>query len=141
MKHYINDQTRKVYGYKAENTREMTAEEFELFRKPPPTTEQLSQQAKATRNSAISANITALDAEWIMLDDARDVRKVLQDAEITSALDTDSVMFRLADNSWRETTLADLKQVLSAHVARKRDVWAQFNAWDSGDKSAPFEVK
>lgn len=29
MQHYINDNTGKVYGYKADNTREMTCEEFQ----------------------------------------------------------------------------------------------------------------
>lgn len=122
-----------------------TDEEVAAVLNPQTTPDQLSQQAKATRDTLISANIAVesvqSSAEWQMLDDARDIRKILQDAEITNATDTDSVMFRLADNSWRETTLAELKQVLAAHVARKREVWAHFNEWDSGDKSQPFEVK
>ncbi|AUR86623.1 hypothetical protein NVP1087A_42 [Vibrio phage 1.087.A._10N.261.45.F9] len=101
---------------------------------------QIAQQAKQTRDTAISADIIALEVEWQMLDDASDVRKVLQDSEITNAVDSDSVQFRLADNSWRTTTLAELKQVLALHVSRKREVWAQFNEWDDGDKSQPFEV-
>ena len=117
------------------------AEVAAVLNPPKSTDEQIAQQSKQARDEAISANISVLDAEWQMVDDARDVRKVLQDADVTGALYTDSFMFRLADNTWRETTLVELKQVLAAHVARKRDVWAQFNAWDSGDKSQPFEVK
>lgn len=102
--------------------------------------EQLSQQAKSTRDTAISENITVFDCEWQVLNDAADIRKVIQDAEITNASEDDSVMFRLADNSWRETTLSELKQVLAAQVERKRAIWVKFGLWDAGDKSEPFEV-
>ncbi|KJY84833.1 hypothetical protein TW81_02235 [Vibrio galatheae] len=104
----------------------------------PPTKEQLEAQAKVTRDAAVSANLTALGVEWQCLNDAVDIRKVINDAETIGVSEVETEMFRLADNSWRETTLAELRQVLAAHVVRKRDVWAQFGAWDAGDKTEPF---
>lgn len=46
MKHYI-DESGNVYGYPKAGTREMTAEEFETFKNPPPTPEQIANQEQA----------------------------------------------------------------------------------------------
>lgn len=120
---------------------EVSEVEINEILNPPPTTEQLQQQAKVTRDAAISANLAALDCEWQVLNDAEDIRKVIGDAETVSALDTDIEMFRLANNTWRETTIAELRQVLAAHVARKRSIWSQFGAWDNGTKDSPFTIE
>ena len=112
---------------------------------PQPTTKEIAtrnqQLAKQVRDNAVSSNITVHDAEWQVANDAEDIRKVIGDAETIDASEEDSVMFRLADNSWRETTLAELRDVLKAHIARKQDVWNQMAVWDSGDKQEPFEAK
>lgn len=107
----------------------------------PPTKEQLEAQAKVTRDAAVSANLIVLGVEWQCLNDAVDIRKVINDAETIGVSEVETEMFRLADNSWRETTLAELRQVLAAHVVRKRDVWAQFGVWDAGDKNEPFSYQ
>jgi len=118
---------------------------FEFEDIPQPTAEEIAEsnriKAKATRDNAVSSNITVHDAEWQVANDAEDIRKVIGDAETIDASEEDSVMFRLADNSWRETTLAELRDVLKAHIARKQDVWNQMAVWDSGDKQEPFEAK
>lgn len=98
-------------------------------------------KAKSTRDNAVSANITVHGADWQVANDAEDIRKVIGDAETISASEDDTIMFRLADNSWRETTLSELRDVLKANIARKQDVWNQMAVWDSGDKQEPFEVK
>lgn len=112
---------------------------------PQPTTEEIAEsnriKAKSTRDNAVSANITVYDAEWQVANDAEDIRKVIGDAETIDASEEDSTIFRIADNSWRETTLSELRDVLKAHIARKQDVWNQMAVWDSSDKQEPFEVK
>ena len=150
--------------YKIEEKEELTQEQADLFyynplpegkrRKagtleledtPLPTTEEIAEsnriKAKTIRDNAVSENITVYDAEWQVANDAEDIRKVIGDAETIDASEEDSVTFRLADNSWRETTLAELRDVLKAHIARKQDVWNQMAVWDFGDKQEPFEVK
>ncbi|MFM2589465.1 hypothetical protein [Vibrio sp. TBV020] len=104
----------------------------------PPTVEELEAQAKIIRDTAVSANLFLLGVEWQCLEDAVDIRTVIDDAETIGATENETEMFRLADNSWRTTTLAELRQVLAAHVVRKRDVWAKFGAWDAGEKTKPF---
>ena len=118
---------------------------FELQYIPQPTSEEIATQnqraAKQTRDKAVSANITVHGVDWQVANDAEDIRKVIGDAETISASEDDTTMFRLADNSWRETTLSELRDVLKAHIARKQDVWNQMAVWDSGDKQSEFEVK
>lgn len=138
MKHYINEKTGEIFGYKEKDCREMTDEEMisleESLNKP-----ELSLTAKATRDNAINSGITVHDAVWQVTDNASDIRSIIYEAEIIGASDDEATQFRLSDNSWRETTLAELKAVLTAFVARKREIWAQFAAWDAGDKSSAFE--
>lgn len=153
VKHYINDLTGDRFGcakysslerYANEmNTnlndwREVSDEELFIMINSPSIS---ALSAKSVRDTAISANLTALDCEWQVLNDAEDIRKVIGDAEIIGAGETETEIFRLADNTWRETTLAELRQVLAAHVARKRGIWAQFGAWDNGPKTEPFVIE
>lgn len=112
---------------------------------PQPTTEEIATQnqqlAKQTRDNALSANITVHDVDWQVANDAEDIRKAIGDAETIGASEEDTTMFRLADNSWRETALSELRDVLKAHIARKQAVWNQMAVWDYGDKKEPFEAK
>lgn len=105
------------------------------------TTEQLQQQAKQTRDNAVNADIEMFGVMFQCSNDAKGIRNVIDDAATISAQDSDSVMFRLSDNTWRETTLAEIKQVLVAFIVRKRDIWNQHGVWDTGDKSDPFVIK
>ena len=102
---------------------------------------QNERQAKQARDNAISSDIECKGALWQCLSDAKDIRKVINDAETISSAETDTAMFRLADNTWRETSLAELREVLIAFVIRKRDIWQQFGVWDASDKLTAFEVK
>lgn len=97
-----------------------------------------AQNGKVIRDNAISSNLLALDAQWQVLNDAADIRRVINDAETIEAAETDTTQFRLADNTWRETSLAELREVLRVFIARKRDIWTQFAQWDSTDKLEAF---
>lgn len=97
--------------------------------------------AKTTRDNAVNKDITVHDSEWQVFNDAEDIRKVISDAETIGASEDESTMFRLADNSWRKTTLSELREVLKSHVERKKKVWNSFGNWDAGDKLDPFEFK
>lgn len=96
--------------------------------------------ATATRDTEVSANITVHNVDWQMANDAFDVRAVIADAELIGATSEDTIQFRLADNSWRETSLAELKEILQAHIVRKQAVWNAFGVWDAGDKTEAFEI-
>lgn len=102
----------------------------------------LSTEAKTTRDAAISSDLLCEDlaATFQVSDDATYIRNVISDAEAIGSAETDSTTFRLADNTWRETTLAELRTVLVAFIERKKSVWEQFSTWDSGDKTEEFEV-
>ncbi len=97
-----------------------------------------AQNGKVIRDNAISSNLSALDAQWQVLNDAADIRRVINDAETIEAAETDTTQFRLADNTWRETSLAELREVLRVFIARKRDIWTQFAQWDETDKLEAF---
>ncbi|MFH0267231.1 hypothetical protein [Vibrio rumoiensis] len=97
-----------------------------------------AQNGKVIRDNAVSDDLTALDVEWDVLNDAADIRRVINDAETIDAQETDTTQFRLADNTWRETSLAELRQVLCVFIARKRDIWNQFAQWDATDKLEAF---
>lgn len=97
-----------------------------------------AQNGKVIRDNAISSNLSALDATWQVLNDAADIRRVINDAETIEATETDTTQFRLADNTWRETSLAELREVLRVFIARKRDIWTQFAQWDATDKLTAF---
>lgn len=98
-----------------------------------------AQNGKVIRDNAVSDDLTALDVEWDVLNDAADLRRVINDAETIGAQETDTTSFRLADNTWRETSLAELRQVLCVFIARKRDIWNQFAQWDATDKLEAFK--
>ncbi|MFV0449454.1 MAG: hypothetical protein ACK5MF_13515 [Vibrio sp.] len=94
---------------------------------------------KVIRDNAVSDDLNALDVGWDVVNDAADVRRVINDAETIGAQETDTTQFRLADNSWRETSLAELRQVLTIFIARKRSIWEQFATWDATDKLEAFK--
>ena len=115
---------------------------FEFEDTPPPTPDQLSQQAKAARDQAIESNIALDGAEFDIDAKARDnIAIALRKAERMGYPDSEVRDWRLSDNSWRETTLGELKQLLVSYDERFELVWYQFNVWDSGDKTEPFEVE
>ncbi|AUR82876.1 hypothetical protein NVP1029O_43 [Vibrio phage 1.029.O._10N.261.55.A7] len=59
MKHYINDKTGIVKGFKFDGARVMTPEEFDSYRNPPPTLDALREAKKSELRAACEAAINA----------------------------------------------------------------------------------
>lgn len=137
-----DDQLSSLYYESLPEGKRRKSGTLELEDIPQPSSDELAIEnlatSKVTRDSALSDVVTVFNVEWQCTDDASDIRRVIHDATMINATDDTTTMFRLADNSWRETSLAELKQVLIAHIERKADVWAKFAEWDAGDKREPF---
>ncbi len=98
-------------------------------------------EAKAERERCIGDVLVMAEldgATFQCANDAENLRKVISDADAVGSAEDEETLFRLADNSWRQTSLAELRLVLQAHILRKQEVWAQFGVWDNGDKLESF---
>lgn len=130
--------------------KEVTREEAVKLAKESSTTKlSIDEQSKLTRNAAlIDASESPIEYDGVMFDidgAARaNIETVIEIAEENGLPDSTIEGWRLADNSWRDTTLGELKSIIQLRNERYRakfqSVWSQFNAWDSGDKSEPFEI-
>ena len=102
---------------------------------------QLEQEAKLTRISALNFvefEGAVFDADTEALSN---ISKTIRIAESMGYKETDTHLWRLADNTTRHTTLAELREVLLSHDAKYINVWYQFNTWVAGDKSTAFAIK
>jgi len=100
----------------------------------------LAARAKITRNAEVNANILLLNVEWQVGVLARtNIGDTINGAEYLGTAVDATVEWILADNSTRDTTVAELKQVFAAYCTRMMAVYQQFNAWRSGDQTAAFE--
>ena len=120
------------------NTYPFEFEDFEILKD-----KNLEVLAKTLRDFTISYDLIVEDldgASFQCLDKAVDIKLVIDEAEMLGALETDSIAFRLSDNTWRDTTLAELRVVYLKYLERKREVWKQFAQWDQGDKTEAFEI-
>lgn len=101
----------------------------------------LEQKAKLTRISALNFvefDGVVFDADTEALSN---IAKTIHIAENMDYKETYTHLWRLADNTTRLTTLAELREVLLAHDAKYINVWDQFNEWVAGDKSTAFTIK
>lgn len=101
----------------------------------------LEQKAKLTRISALNfAELkgAVFDADTEAL---ANIAKTIRIAENMDYKETYTHLWRLADNTTRLTTLAELREVLLAHDEKYINVWYQFNEWVAGDKSTAFTIK
>ena len=94
--------------------------------------------SKQNRDSAVDADILFDNVYFQVINDCADIKSSLQEASVLGLEDSYSQLWRLADNTWRQTTIAEAKQIVALFVARKQKVWAAFAEWDSGDKSSVF---
>ena len=102
------------------------------------TEEQILYISKQNRNSAVNADLLFDNVYFQVTDDCADIKSSLQEASVLGLEDSYSQLWRLADNTWRQTTIAEAKQIVALFVARKQKVWAAFAEWDLGDKSSIF---
>lgn len=94
--------------------------------------------SKQNRDSAVDADILFDNVYFQVTNDCADIKSALQEASILSLEDTYTQNWRLSDNSWRQTTIAEAKQIVALFVERKQKIWASFAGWDLGDKTSVF---
>ena len=102
------------------------------------TESQILTLSKQNRDSAVDADILFDNVYFQVINDCADIKSSLQEASVLGLEDSYSQLWRLADNTWRQTTIAEAKQIVVLFVARKQKVWAAFAEWDLGDKSSIF---
>ena len=102
------------------------------------TEEQMLYISKQNRDSAVNADLLFDNVYFQVTDDCVDIKSSLQEASVLGLEDSYSQLWRLADNTWRQTTIAEAKQIVALFVERKQKVWAAFAEWDLGDKSSIF---
>ena len=121
---------------------EVSQEDFETLWEATLTKDKnLEVLAKTLRDFTVSSDLVVEELEgasFQCLDKAVDIKTVIDEAVMLNALETDSIAFRLSDNTWRDTTLAELRMVYLKYLERKREVWKQFSEWDQGDKTEAF---
>ena len=115
-----------------------------------PTPEDLAQQerkelisrAKATRDKAIDENINVLDATWQVDHTSRDrMRETINVAHDLAYPPEATVPWRIADNTYRDTTADELKQVLAASAQRMSVIFQQFGAWEDSSSTEEFTIE
>ncbi len=157
MKYYI-DKSGKLYeksgiDYLIENEIDVpdnlvvaTTDQINAVLNPKPTDEQLNSQAKVTRDDAIESYKGAVTFDGAEFDSngnsIDNINRAIRMAERDGLEETHSHTWRLADNSWRDTTLAELREIKKL-IEQDLDrifesAWLQFSDWDSGDKKSPF---
>ena len=102
------------------------------------TQDQILTISKQNRNSAVDTDLLFDNVYFQVSNDCADIKSSLQEAAILGLEDSYSQLWRLADNTWRQTTIAEAKQIVALFVERKQKVWASFAKWDSGDKTSVF---
>ena len=102
------------------------------------TRDQILTISKQNRNSAVDTDLLFDNVYFQVTDDCADIKSSLQEASVLGLEDSYSQLWRLADNTWRQTTIAEAKQIVALFVERKQKVWAAFAEWDLGDKSSIF---
>lgn len=102
------------------------------------TESQILTLSKQNRDSAVDADILFDNVYFQVSNDCADIKSSLQEASVLGLEDSYSQLWRLADNTWRQTTIAEAKQIVALFVERKQKVWAAFAGWDLGDKTSVF---
>ena len=110
----------------------------EVEESPLLTESQILTISKQNRDYAVDADILFDNVYFQVTDDCADIKSSLQEASVLGLEDSYSQLWRLADNTWRQTTIEEAKQIVALFVERKQKVWAAFAKWDSGDKTSVF---
>ena len=103
------------------------------------TQEQIESKSKSNRVLATDADILFSEVYYQVSDDCADIKSALTEASILGLEDSYTQSWRLSDNTWRNTTIAEAKEIVTLYVARKQKVWAQYETWTSGNKTSVFE--
>jgi hypothetical protein len=101
-----------------------------------------SDLAKQTLASCISAPLSLSGAEYQMTDSSiANIERAIRIAERESLPDSTVRKWRLADNTWRDTTLAEIKKLQIDYDNRFQAVWQAYNLWTEGDQAEDFNYE
>lgn len=103
------------------------------------TQEQIDSQSKTNRINAVNSDILFSEVYYQVCDDCADIKSALIEASILGLEDSYSQRWRLSDNTWRTTTIAEAKEIVTLFIARKQKIWAQYETWTLSDKTSVFE--
>ncbi len=70
----------------------------------------------------------------------RSILETIEEAQILAMNDSESTGWRLADNTTRNTSVADLKEIVKIGALRRRATNDQYTAWTETDMQAAFEL-
>lgn len=104
--------------------------------------------AKLTRDSAISNYVGEIIFQGVSYQSSerskKDITDTLEGAAIKEMPDTANRPWRLSDNSYRNTSIQELREILvlvkTDILNHKLAVWDAFTEWDKGDRSEPFAI-
>ena len=105
------------------------------------TQEEIDSLSTSVRDSYINKDISFAGVFFQVPNDCTDIKSALQEASLLGLEDSYTQSWRLSDNTWRDTTIAEAKQIVQLFVLRKQEVWKQFKEWSEGDKTSIFEYK
>lgn len=100
--------------------------------------------AKSTRDAGIIADIELPGTGAMYQVDEKsqsNMAQAIRKAERNGYPGTEKRNWRLSNNTWRETTLAEIKTLLELVDQRWELIWAAYNLWDSGPKDTPFTLE
>ena len=99
------------------------------------------ERAKVIRDEAIDENIEVFDVMWQVDKTSRDrLRETINVASDTNQPVEATVPWRLGDNTYRDSTAADLKMVLAARANRMALIFQAFSAWEESGSTEEFSV-
>lgn len=99
-------------------------------------------RAKLLRDNAISSDLVSQGMSFQVRDsvDLNNIQDVIDGALFGGYLPTDTISFRLSDNSWVDVTYPQLQQVQQDYRLRKQSVYAAFKVWTETDMSEDFSI-
>jgi len=129
IKREISELKKQIYALKRRNLLKDTAHYGSAIKR-----------AKHKRDTIINSPLTALGVSWDIDEKSRDnMRAAIETAE-RNALPADTTIgWILADDTVRQTTTADLMQVLNAYAYRMQSVFEAYTTWLEGDMETAFE--
>lgn len=96
--------------------------------------------AQTLRDDFIESNIELFAVDWQIETESRDKMNAAIDYATRNDKLAETRYWILADNTPRESTIADLEAVLDAYTLRMDNVFMQYGVWAGGDMLTPFEI-
>lgn len=95
-------------------------------------------EATITRKKALSTLVLDGFSYDTNTEALENINRAIRIADAKNYDETQLFSWRLANNTSRETTVSELREILTMHDDKCVDIWNQFNAWLAGDKTTKF---